>query len=1244
MSGFRRFAVSGLAAALVAAMAPGTVLAAAAGEVPVTAVVTDVVVDSAPGAPPVEEHLTTLTMAGTTVRVDEPALADLPTGTTVSVTVEGARTAAQAVAALSADPTAVVSSQAVAAAVPASIAGAHDTRLVPLTWGTYAGTTRTDWRTQVETAWATWDKLSHSAIRGGSVTVEPVLAIADPGGCNTSQIVTSVRTALGLPATGDLHSHLVMVLPEGNPCDGAGWAGLGSIHGSNVWLPDDLVGDVPSAVLAHEFGHNLGLDHANYPVEQCAYNWVCPQGEYADGGEVMGSTRSPETLNAVHAAQLGLLGDADVSTVGGPGTYTLAPSAAASGRRALKIATSVSSYFLEYRPDDASWYSEHGWRGLLAHTGGEASTLVDTTPGPARNQYDSQPGMPVGGVWRVPYSSLAVRLVSATASAATVQITDSGSDVTPPKPPITPVVSPAPVAGYLGRGDYTLSWSRPVSGEADVAGYRIVARTGEGTDVWITTPTGVTSAKLPSAVFGSTMTDSSAQLNMYAVDAAGNLSEPNPLSLSRDATGPDKPTNVTARQSGLTTTVTWDAATDYRSGVDHYEVKVDGTVAVANVPAGPGPLSVSVPTPLTNATHGFGVTAIDKVGNAGGTTTAGLWTNLSAPPKPIVTAPGITMTSRTATMSWTQASPDLVTGYALKVDGVTVANPGVSARSYPLTLTEGSHKLRLEASNVAGTSVAELTVTVDTTAPTAPTITGPGAAVQLTGTPNLTWTQPNAGRVTGYEVTVDGTAAPAPAAGATIWPLNLADGTHSVKLTAVGPNGRATASTVVVVDTAAPAAPVITGPGLDYVRYSDIFVSWTQPSPHRITKYELSLDGVVIATPSPSSTWRKLDLSDGVHTIALTAIGPNGRATATTTLDVDTAVPEPAVITPLADIQHTRVVTVSWDQPHPLRVEKYDIYVNGNWTDTAAGTARSIPLELPDGENAVTLVASAFNGTSEAQTTVTVDAPPAPEAPELTGPDGGITTRPSTTVTWTQPDGDGPLDEYRVYVDGELAGTLAATERSWTPELADGPHTLAVQANGPGGHTERYVYLHRDTTPPRLATATSYPAVQEVSQTFTLTWPAATDQETGTGLASYTVVVDGRIVAFTTSTATVLSLPLGRHTVEIRATDLAGNVATLLTRVVASVTGPRITGPAMKVTGARKGGYTPVRITASAAPTSSARVVKLVLKAGTKLLYSGPRSSVAVSTKLASRKRTALTVTAYDAAGRVTTRTVTVTA
>ena len=103
--------------------------------------------------------------------------------------------------------------------------------------------------------------------------------------------------------------------------------------------------------ISHEFGHNLGLGHANgldcYPD---SISGNCKLKSYGNPFDMMGGTNGGMHFNAVFKERLGWLVSADIVSVEESGTYTLKPLEGSTGKRAARInLLDGGSYYVEFR-------------------------------------------------------------------------------------------------------------------------------------------------------------------------------------------------------------------------------------------------------------------------------------------------------------------------------------------------------------------------------------------------------------------------------------------------------------------------------------------------------------------------------------------------------------------------------------------------------------------------------------------------------------------------------------------------------------------------------------------------------------------------------------------------------------------------------------------------------------------------------------------------------------------------------
>lgn len=223
---------------------------------------------------------------------------------------------------------------------------------------------------------AAWSADSLGAVRFATVRTLGWVDVSAPA-CRDSRVAdigsiwSQVVAATGWMETA--RSHLVVVTPRVD-CGGAEgvatMAGVGLDRSGLVW-----VNGVPTAsVLAHELGHNLGLNHSN--TLSCVVGGErvtdaeasqCTSHEYMDLTDVMGiSHQHIGALNPVHLARLGLLDasqliDIDAASVG---EYALASYASAE-RRMLRLRTPTATYYVVFRSNSGrdAWLTDGGGFG-----------------------------------------------------------------------------------------------------------------------------------------------------------------------------------------------------------------------------------------------------------------------------------------------------------------------------------------------------------------------------------------------------------------------------------------------------------------------------------------------------------------------------------------------------------------------------------------------------------------------------------------------------------------------------------------------------------------------------------------------------------------------------------------------------------------------------------------------------------------------------------------------------------------
>ena len=681
----------------------------------------------------------------------------------------------------------------------------------------------------------------------------------------------------------------------------------------------------------------------------------------------------------------------------------------------------------------------------------------------------------------------------------------------------------------------------------------------------------------------------------------------------------------------------WSFTPNPALGDGSYNIRINASDAAGNVSANSPVFVFTVDTAGPSAPVVTSV--IDDVGPVTGTLTSGNSTNDT---KPTFNGTG-----------------EVGSTVHIIVDGSEIGTAVVNAQgNWTFTpgtaLTEGPHAITFNATDTAGntgSTSAPINLTVDTSAPTAPSILTasdnvgsvqtPLSSGQSTDdtTPTLSGTAAANATITVYQ---DGQqVGTAQADGSGAWSFTpstaLANGSHTWSVTATDAAGNVSPASpdfTLVVDTTAPNAPVIsravddvgtiTGPVSSGQSTDDTIprlVGTSEPFA-TVNIYEgTTLVGT--GTADASGNWSILlttTLATGPHSFtaqATDAAGNTSAPSATFNLTIDTTPPAQPVLSSIVDdvgnaatpvanggLTNDAQPTLTGTAEAGATVKIFDngvqigsvVATGGNWSFTPSPA-------LSDGQHSLTFTATDAAGNASAPTNgyvINVDAT-APAAPVISAivDDVGSVTGPVTgnnPTNDTRPALSGTVEAnatVRIYDGSTLVGTVTADANgNWTlaqttTTLTEGSHSFTATATDAAGNTSAPSTV---TTISVDLTAPGAPTSLQVIANGT--------QVTGTAEAGSTVTItsgNGTVLGTATAdgngnfSATLTTAQTNGEALLVYATDKAGNAG-----VSASVVAPSTNIPNAPVianiddnVGSVTGGLTNGKTTDDTTPTLS---------------------------------------------------------
>jgi predicted secreted protein len=837
-----------------------------------------------------------------------------------------------------------------------------------------------------------------------------------------------------------------------------------------------------------------------------------------------------------------------------------------------------------------------------------------------------------GGNWSITSTALGEgqHTVTTTVLDAAGNVSGASSGLTFTVDTTAPTTTVAGIVFSADNGSSGTDFVTNVAAQTISGTLSAALQTGEHVEVSLDNGANWTTAQVSGTTWSlATTLGGSGTLQVRVADAVDNTGPVATQAYVLDTSAPTVTigSDASALKIGDTATITFTFSED--PGASFSWDGTQGDVAVSggtlSAISGTGTTRTAIFTPDANTnggTAGITVTAgsyADAAGNNGGAgTTPSIHFDTLAPNTPSTpqlatasdtgasSADGITHAT-TPTFTGTAEAGATVTLY--DTDGTTVLGSAVATGGTwsigTSTLSDGQHTITAKATDAAGNASGAssgATVTIDTTAPAAPSAPVPGAAITSDTTPTFTGTAAAGAHVDLYDTngtTVLGSTTADGNGAWTITATSMGEGTHTVtaKATDVAGNAStASASNGVTIDATAPATsstPLLDPASDTGISHSDGITADTTPTftgtaeaGATVKLYEGStLLGSAVAT---GGNWSitSTALGEGQHTVTTTVLDAAGNvsgASSGLTFTVDTTAPTTTVagIVFSADngssgtdfVTNVAAQTISGTLSAALQTgEHVEVSLdNGaNWTTAqVSGTTWSLATTLGGSGTLQVRVADAVDNTGPVATQAYVLDTSAPtvtigsDASALKIGDTATITftfseDPGASFSWDGTQGD-------VAVSGgtlsAISGTGTTRTAIFTPDantnggtagitVTAGSYADAAGNNGGAGTTPS---IHFDTlapnTPstPQLATASDTGASSADGITHATTPTFTGTAEAGATVTLYdtdgTTVLGSAVATGGTWSIGTSTLSEGQHTITAKATDAAGNAS-----------------------------------------------------------------------------------------------------
>ncbi|WXG41878.1 MAG: Ig-like domain-containing protein [Candidatus Freyarchaeum deiterrae] len=340
--------------------------------------------------------------------------------------------------------------------------------------------------------------------------------------------------------------------------------------------------------------------------------------------------------------------------------------------------------------------------------------------------------------------------------------------------------------------------------------------------------------------------------------------------------------------------------------------------------------------------------------------------------------------------------------------------------------------------------------------------------------------------------------------------------------------------------------PTINYPTNNIVLASGSFnVTWTNTRTD-IDYYLVSNDSYSPDSVVNTTTSYQVSLSDGLHTVNVTAVYQDGNSSSSiVSFTVDTTPPTVTITSPSnGTLFNTSSVMVNWTGSDANSgIAYFEVRIDeGSWTNVSASPSYTF-TSVTNGTHTVDVVAFDLAG-NNATASVSFNVDTIPPTVTITSPTMGVLLNTSSvTVNWTGSDDTG-ISYYEVRNDSSSWINMGTSTSYTFTSLSDGSHTVYVMAfDLAGNNATTSVSFTVDTTPPTVTiTSPSNNAMLNTSS-VTVNW---TGSDATSGISYFEVRIDGGtwLNASASLSHTFTGVSNGSHTVYVMAFDLAGNNVT----------------------------------------------------------------------------------------------------